>query len=183
MNEPEVEKHRVNKKTRPDLDWNENPRVFWIVQELVQSDAFRSLSKIETDIILWIFSRRQYPYGKEKKRTPRDYWNPLNRHDMKIPYVAVLDFFSGKGMPPPNPSSIARAINSLMHRGFLEPLIIGGRGKGDMSVYRLAHEWRVWREGDPPVYTKAGMSNAKGFCVPGSGIFCPVKLEKGRIHA
>jgi|GEM_PF-6537623 len=180
MNEPGAVKDRVNKKTRPDLDWRESPRVFWIVPELIQSDAFRSLSKIESDFILWILSRRQYPYGKQKKRTPRDYWNPLNGNDMKIPYVAVLDFFKGKGVPPPNESTITRAINRLMHRGFLEPLIIGGRGKGDMSVYRLAHDWRTWRKGDPPAYVKDGMSNAKGFCIPGSGIFYPDrKIEKG----
>jgi len=169
----------VTKRTRPDLDWTGREKGFWVFDELLQSDAFRTLTKTESDILLFILSRRKYP-SRRAKKTPIDFWSPLNGHDTKIPHIAVTEFFSRMKEPPPVSSTITRAINSLMRRGFLEPVTLGGRGKGSMSVYRLTHEWRVWRKGDPPAYTKAGMSNAKGFCIPGSGAFCPArKSEKG----
>jgi hypothetical protein len=168
----------VTKRTRPDLDWTGREKGFWVFDELLQSDAYRTRTKTESDIILFILSRRKFP-RKRAKKTPLDFWSPLNGQDMNIPHVTITEFFSKGSEPPPLPSTISRAINSLMHCGFLEPLTIGGRGKGDMSVYRLTHDWRVWRKGDPPVYTKTGMSNVKGFCIPGSGTFCPArKLEK-----
>ena len=113
----------------------------------------------------------------------------MNGNGMEIPHVAIIDFFSkGKELPPVG-STITRAIEAFMALGFLEAVTIGGHGKGDMTVYRLAHDWRVWRKGDPPVYTKAGMHRAKGFCIPGAGEFCPAKNQKrganshGFLHA
>ncbi len=170
----------VTKRTRPELDWSPQPRVFWIVPELLHSDAYRDLTKIESDLLLFIYSRRSYPMAKGKKKNPRDYWSPLNGHEMTIPHIAVKEFFSRMKAPPPVPSTITRAVINLMRVSFLEPVAIGGRGKGDMSKYRLIHDWRVWRKGDVEVHTKAGMCKGKGFCLPGSGVFCPArKLEKG----
>jgi len=103
---------------------------------------------------------------------------------MTVPYVAVEQFFSKMNIPAPVGSTITRTINSLMRVGFLKPLKIGGAGKGDLSKYELTHDWRIWRKGDPPVYSKAGLSNVKGFCFPGSGEFCKAqKLKKGRERA
>ena len=170
-------KSRVAKRTYPDLGWSGREKGFWVFDELLQSDAFRTLTKTESDILLFILSRRRYP--KRKKGNSIDFWSPSNGHDMKIPYVAAKEFFSRMDQPPLVESTFYRAIESLMHRGFPDPVTLGGNGKGDQSVYRLAHDWRVWRKGNPPVYTKAGMSNAKGFCIPNSGAFCPRKLEKG----
>ena len=173
---PTLHPNRVTKRTRPDLDWSLRIKGFWVYDELLQSDAYRALSKTESDLLLFILTLRKYP--KRKKGTLIDFWSPLNGHDMKIPQVAIMEFFSKMVEAPPVPSTITRAIKNLMHRGFLEPLTIGGRGKGDMSIYRLTHEWRVWKKGDLNVYTKAGMSNAKGFCIPGSGAFCPARNSK-----
>ena len=169
----------VTKRTHPELDWYERPRGFYVVGELVQTDAFRSLSKFETDLLLFIMTRRVYPSNRRnsQKKGKMDYWSPLNGYEITIPLPAVNEFFSKNGMKRKRPSgsTITRALTSLMFVGFISLVKMGGSGKGDMSVYRLEHNWRVWREGDGPCFVKGGMSRAKGFCVPGSRTFCPVK--------
>ena len=170
------EKRRVSKRTHPDLNWSRKAKGFWVFDELIQSDAFRGLSGIEKDILLFILTRRKF--NRRNGKDTYDFWEPLNANGITIPHVAVIDFFSKGKQPPPVGSTITRAIQKLMERGFLEPLTIGGNGKGNMTVYRLAHDWRVWHMGDSPVYTKAGMSRVKGFCFPGASVFCPVKNQK-----
>ena len=180
-------RQRVSKRTRPDLPWTGKEKGFWVFAELIQSDAFRSLTKTQSDILLFVLSRRKFP--KSSKKNPINGWEPLNANSMTIPHAAIVDFFSKGNEPPPVGSTITRTIETLMTRGFLEPVSIGGNGKGDMTHYRLAHDWRAWRKGDGPVYNKAGMSRVKGFCVPGAGTFCPAKNQKrganshGFLHA
>ena len=171
------DRRRVSKRTHPDLGWSGREKGFYVFDELIRSDAFRGLTGTEKEILLFVLSRRKYQ--KHTKKTPRNAWEPLNGNNLTIPHVAIVDFFGKGNEPPPAASTIAKAINALMAHGFIEAISIGGNGKGDMTVYRLAHDWRVWRKGDPPVYTKAGMARAKGFCIPGSGVFCPIKTEKG----
>jgi hypothetical protein len=111
-----------------------------------------------------------------------NYWEPLNGHDVTIPYVAIKEFFDKPKhmtLKAPTESTITRAIKKLLNVGFLSAEQIGGNGKGDMSRYRLAYNWRTWKTGDPPCFEKAGMSRVKGFCQPGSGVFCPTKIKKG----
>ena len=176
---PAKKRRVVSERTRPDLGWTGREKGTYIVDELFQSDAFRTLTGTEKEICLFVFTRRKYL--KHTKKTPRNTWEPQNANNMTLPHVAIIDFFSKGNEPPPVGSTITRAINTLMARGFLEALSVGGKGKGNMTVYRLAHDWRVWHKGDPPVYTKAGMSRVKGFCVPGAEAFCPVrKTVKGR---
>jgi len=104
-----------------------------------------------------------------------DYWSPLNGEEIKIPAVAITDFFDGmvRGMTksPPNPDTFRKALAKFMEVGFLSLVYQGGNGKGDQNVYRLENEWRTWREGDRPCFAKAGMMRGKGCCQPGSGEF------------
>jgi hypothetical protein len=170
----------VTKRTRPDLDWKETPRGMYLAREILQSDAYRALSKKETDLLFFIYSRRRYPnsYGKKKKGLIMDYWSPVNGYDITIPFVAVKEFFNQPGRmktTAPCDSTITRAINKLMHVGFISIVELGGNGKGDMTRYRLEHNWRVWKKGDSACFKKAGLERVKGFCHPGSGVFCPTR--------
>lgn len=169
----------VTKRSRPDLDWREKPQGIYLAFELFQSDAFRSLSKLETDLLLFIYTRRLYPMSKGKKKgLAVDYWNPSNGYQMTIPFCAIKSFFhkpNSMKKSAPVDSTITRAIRKLMHVGFLSVVEMGGNGKGDMTVYRLENNWRIWRDGDGECFTKQGMSREKGFCSPGSGVFCPAK--------
>lgn len=165
-------KERVDHKTNQKLDWGNNPRGTWLTYEMVHSDAFRSLTKIESDIWIFIQLRKQYPSNKKKKR---NYWAPINRDKLYVPIVAISDFFDGstRGMKinPPSMDSIRKSFLKFMTVGFLSLKHQGGSGKGDMNIYQLENHWRLWKKGDPPCFTKAGMSREKGFCVPDSGVF------------
>ena len=152
--------------------------------ELLQSDAWRSLTKTESDLLLFIYSRRQYPSRKRKMKKSAgqmDYWSPLNGHDITVPYIAIKDFFENPeqmNMKAPTDSTVTRAIRKLMHVGFLSLEKLGGSGKGDLSQYQLTYNWRTWRTGDPPCFEKSGKAR-KGFCIPGSNTFCPAKNKNG----
>lgn len=178
----------VTPENRPDLKWPNKPLGPWVPIEMVQSDAFRSLSKIETDILLFILSRRHYPGKKKRLKGQYDYWKPLNLKNLTIPHIAVKDFFTKQQQSKrkaPSGSTITRALLKLMAVGFISLVQLGGNGKGDMSIYRYEYNWRTWREGDSPCFSREGMSREKGFCMPGSGKFCPsaskLILEKGSI--
>lgn len=158
-------------KSSNHLSWSKTPRGTYIASELFQSDAWRSLTKTESDIWLFVLTRRRYPRSTKK----RDYWNPTNKCELQVPTVAIEDFFDGevRGMngKPPNHDTVRKAFKKFMAVGLLSLIHQGGNGKGDQNVYKLEHDWRTWKIGDPPCYTKAGMARGKGFCKPGSGKF------------
>ena len=175
----------VTEQTRPDLNWHKKPRGIYLPVELLGSDAFRSLTKTETDVLLFIYTKRIYPRqrrkAKKKVYDQIDQWNPLNGHDLRVPHIAIKKFFDRPGVmrkTAPNQSTITRAIEKLMHVGFISMEHLGGGGKGDFSVYRIAHNWRVWRAGDEACFTKGGMTRARGFCKSNSGVFNPTKNRK-----
>ena len=171
---PAKKRGAVSERTRPDLDWRPLPQGMWIPVELLQSDAFRDLSPAAQQICLFVFSRRQYA---KRKKIPTNNWEPANRDNLKLPHKAIEEFFSKGTVPPPVGSTVTRSIKELMAKGFLDVVRLGGNGPGDQTTYRLTYDWRVWRKGDNPVYTTAGMSRAKGFCHPGAGTFCPAKKQ------
>ena len=173
---PAKKRRVVSERTRPDLGWTGREKGTYIVDELFQSDAFRTLTGTEKDICLFMFTRRKYL--KHTKKTPRNTWEPSNRDNITLPYPAIKEFFTKGTVPPPNPSTVSRAINALMAKGFLDVVKLGGNGPGDMTIYRLTYEWREWRTGDPSVYSKAGLTSAKGFCHPGTKEWCPAAKQK-----
>lgn len=164
----------VTPKTRPDLKWKKSPKGFYVADELIRSDAFRSLTKIETDIFLFSLTERRYPsFRKNKKSGRRDYWNPLNGREFKLSYKAIERHFSNRGFPVPSISTITRAFRKFMAVGFLSlpQSGSGGAGRGDLNIYRLEHNWRLWKKGDAACFKIDGMAIGKGFCQPGSGKF------------
>jgi hypothetical protein len=165
----------VTKKTHPDLGWKQ-PARFAVAEEIIYSDAYRCLSKIQADVLLYALFERQYPGKNGKTRRVFDYWSPLNGYKLALPHDSIIKFFSKRGkMKPPNKSTVGRAIKQIMHNGFLSLVKQGGHGTGDMNIYRLEHNWRTWRKGDGPCFVADGMSRGKGFCQPGCGEFCPTK--------
>jgi len=116
--------------------------------ELMQSDAFRALSRASVDILMFVLSRRQYP-AKD-----RDYHHPLNESEIRIQYETIKTFFGTGKKNPPDKDTVNQAIKSLLGVGFIALVHQGGRGKGDCSIYCLIEDWRKWREGDGPVSSK-----------------------------
>ena len=115
---------------------------------MLQSDAFRCLTRSAVDVLLFTLSRRQYPSNG------RDYWHPLNENGIRIGYETIREFFGTGKRKSPNKATINKAIKELMAAGFIDLVHQGGKGKGDTSTYRLADEWMEWREGDDPVFTR-----------------------------
>ena len=164
---------RVTQKSHPHWDWKKTPKGTYIISELIQSDAYRELSKTQSDIWLFLLTGRSYP--RRKKGQEFNHWNPNNRDHMKCPYVKINDFFDGtvRGMAGKSPSNetIRKAFIKFMHVGFLSVKKAGGNGPGDQNIYQLENNWRLWKKGDPPCFEKAGLSRERGFCKPGSGTF------------
>lgn len=152
------------------ISWRKQPKGTWIATELINSDAWRSLSKFASDLLLWIYTRRQYP---PKSRTDRDgrslfnYWEPTNAGRTLIPYKTIEKFFDQHPRmyrKPPSKKTIKAALDQLMARGFISLEKLGGDGAGDMNYYRLTNNWRVWRDGDPDVFTRSGkMRKGRGW--------------------
>ena len=161
---------RITPQNSPKLTWVDRPPGTWIIAKLIHSDAFRSLTKAETDILLFLKTKRDYPNAKK-----RNYWNPRNRDNLKCPGVAIQDFFNGevRGLisKPPSYETIRKAFQKFMRVGFISIKKYGGNGPGDQHIYQLENKWRLWKNGDPPCFTKAGLSREKGFCKPGSRKF------------
>lgn len=153
---------RITSRSHPDLDWNPKPRVFWVTPETIQSAAYRSLSKVAADVLMFALSVRRYP--RPTKKIHRDYHHPTNEYEILLPYLAIQAFLSAGGGKAPAESTITRAIHQLMAVGFVDVVHIGGGGPHDTSKYCLTHNWRVWKPGDPPVFSKEGLSRARGFC-------------------
>lgn len=158
------------KRSDAALDWPKRPKGTWIPTELIRSDAWRVLTATEKEIWLFTLTRRIYPKGKK-----RDYWSPRNKKQLKVPTIAIQDFFNGPawGMTEaaPHQDTIRRAFRRFMEVGLLSLAYQGGNGKGDQNIYCLEYAWRTWRKGDPPCFEKMPMVKGKGFCQPGSSSF------------
>ena len=88
-------------------------------------------------------------------------------YSVKLPYKGLQDYYSRQQRSKRKALSsrtFYRALNKLMEVGFRSLVRLGGNGVADMSVYRYEFNWRIWREGAAPCFTKEGYSNAKGFC-------------------
>lgn len=176
-----VDKH-VTERTHPHLDWKKRPIYVALPVELIMSDAFSELTSAEKEILCCLYSKKRYPKKNDRKRHKKefDYWKPENGV-MSFPYAAVIDFFhkpKGMNRAAPSESTFQRALEKFQTVGFISISHMGGNGQGDASKYRLEHNWRVWRKGDPPCFHKAGLSRNKGFCMPGCGVFNPTKYGK-----
>lgn len=157
----------ITPKSAPELKWDKSPQRFAVAHELLRSPAYRSLSKLQSDIWLFALTERRYPGKKGKQRRKIDYWHPLNNREFILSHKSIVKFFKHAGGKPPSTPTITTAITKFMAVGFLSIVHLGGNGPGDNSIYRLEHNWRKWKPGDPPCFVRAGLSN-RGFCNPGS---------------
>jgi hypothetical protein len=155
----------VTPKDNPELKWDHSPARFAMVHELLKSDAYRSLTKLQSDLWLFALTERRFPGKKGKKKREIDYWHPDNHRKFILTHKSIQKYFSKTRIKPPSQPTVTHAITAFMRVGFLSIVKMGGNGLGDISIYRLEHNWRNWRLGDPPCFVRAGKSNS-GFCSP-----------------
>ena len=112
----------------------------FIERELYQSDAFLSLGKNAIKILLALLDNRkretqhQAKTKKGNKRKPKF----INLDCLKIPYGTLEKVYKI------NRSSIPKAIDELLAKGFIKISYRGGACKHDMSKYSWSDNYLFW---------------------------------------
>jgi hypothetical protein len=118
----------------------------FIERELYQSEAFLSLSKNAMKILIALLDNRQRePQSKAKdrkgnKRKPRF----INLDSLEIPYGTLEKVYKI------NRSSIPRAIDELLAKGFIKISYHGGAYKHDKSKYCWSDNFLFWTPNTVP---------------------------------
>lgn len=149
------------------IEWARNPDYTMVAIELLQSDAFKVLTRLEVAILLFILQKRRYPSRRERQRRNSkikfDYWRPINAERITVTLNEMDEFYGEDKMV--SRSTLQRASKKLMKVGFLDVVEMGGNGQGDAHIFRLTNEWRMWRIEDKPCFNAAGLSRERGFAV------------------
>ena len=115
-----------------------------------QSDAFLSLGKNSIKVLIALLDNRQQENpGKAKdkkgnKRKPQF----INLDRLEIPYGTLEKVYKI------NRSSIPRAIDELLARGFIEISYHGGACRHDKNQYALSDNYLLWIPGASPFATR-----------------------------
>jgi hypothetical protein len=110
-------------------------RKVWIEPEMMESEAFRSLSSKAMWVLLRFFQKRTWSEIRQGGRKITVYENS----GLTFTYPEANHF----GI---SDSQFYRSIKALIERGFLDPEHRGGSfGQGrDYSRFRLSERWRKW---------------------------------------
>jgi hypothetical protein len=115
----------------------------YIERELYQSKAFLSLGKNAMKILIALLDNRmretprQAKDKKGNKRKPRF----INLDSLEIPYGTLEKVYKI------NRSSIPKAIDELLAKGFIKISYHGGACKHDKSKYAWSDNYLLWRPG------------------------------------
>ena len=106
-----------------------------ISPDMIMSEAFRSLKKISTDVLIRLLQKRHYSKSGKGKNAKVTYDND----DLVFTYSEAACFKISR-------ASFLRAIKELVAKGFLEIQYQGGSfGNGqDWSRYRLIDDWKLY---------------------------------------
>ncbi len=123
---------------------------FYWERDLYQSDAFSSLGKNSIKVLIALLDNRQREkssMAKDKKGNKR---KPqfINLDRLEIPYGTLEKVYKI------NRSSIPRAIDELLAKGFIEISYHGGACRHDKSQYALSDKYLLWTAGASPFATR-----------------------------
>lgn len=119
---------------------------FYWERELYQSDAFLSLNKNAMKILIALLDNRkretqsQAKTKKGNKRKPKF----INLDRLVIPYGTLEKVYQI------NRSSIPRAIDELLAKGFIKISYHGGACKHDLNKYSLSDNYLFWTSHTAP---------------------------------
>ena len=123
---------------------------FYWERELYQSEAFLSLNKNAIKVLIALLDNRmresqsQAKDKKGNKRKPKF----INLDRLKIPYGTLEKVYKI------NRSSIPKAIDELLAKGFIKISYHGGACKHDMSTYAWSDNYLFWKPYMPPFETR-----------------------------
>jgi hypothetical protein len=106
-----------------------------IPPDMIYSEAFRSLKKISTDVLIRFLQKRLYKKDGKGKNAKVAYDN-----------TGLIFTYSEAACFKISRASFLRAIKELVEKGFLEVQYQGGSfGNGrDWSRYRLINDWALY---------------------------------------
>ena len=118
----------------------------FIGRELYQSDAFLSLGKNAIKVLFAILDNRKRETGKQAKdkkgnQRKRKF---INLDRLEVPYGTLEKVYKI------NRSSIPKAIDELLAKGFIKISYHGGACKHDKSKYAWSDNFLLWRPGAAP---------------------------------
>ena len=119
---------------------------FYWERDLYQSDAFLSLGKNSIKVLIALLDNRQREkssMAKDKKGNSR---KPkfINLDRLEIPYGTLEKVYK---IPR---SSIPRAIDELLAKGFVKISYHGGACRHDKSQYAWSDDYLLWTPGSRP---------------------------------
>ena len=103
--------YHITPKTEAGLKWDKSPQRFAVTHELLRSPAYRSLSKLQSDIWLFALTERRYPGRNGKNRRNIDYWHPLNNREFILSHKSIQKFFNNSGMKAPSQQTVTAALS------------------------------------------------------------------------
>jgi hypothetical protein len=118
----------------------------FIERELYQSDAFLSLGKNAIKVLFAILDNRKRETGKQAKdkkgnQRKRKF---INLDRLEVPYGTLEKVYKI------NRSSIPKAIDELLAKGFIKISYHGGACKHDKSKYALSDNYLFWTPNTAP---------------------------------
>ena len=116
------------------------PSGTWLLRDITFSRAFFALNS-NAKLILLLFLHKRNMNRKHEC---------INKSELTMTYLE-LEYLHGKtgdGKPIGlSRSSIARAFDDLMAKGFIGVVKRGGTYKKDKTIYFLSDEWKGWWDG------------------------------------
>lgn len=118
----------------------------FIERELYQSEAFLSLGKNAIKVLFALLdNRKQEPQRKAKnKKSGKQKPKFINLNSLEIPYGTLEKVYKI------NRSSIPKAIDELLAKGFIKIIYHGGACKHDKSKYALSDNYLFWTPNTAP---------------------------------
>lgn len=133
------------------------PTKFWIDIDIIQSDAFNSLTGYAPQLLFHVLKKKRYVNHSTHKK--KDNWVCTNSDSLNITYV---EFQKAHDVSKPR---LSKAIGQLLARGFIKIIHRGGGCNKDKSIFALSNQWMLWRRG--VVFEKRKKENVcRGFCKP-----------------
>ncbi len=123
---------------------------FYWERELYQSDAFLSLGKNSIKVLIALLDNRQRENSNQARTRKGNTRKPkfINLDRLEIPYGMLEKVYHV------NRSSIPRAIDELLTKGFIKISYHGGCFKHDKNKYALSDNFLLWKPGVEPFETR-----------------------------
>ena len=123
--------------------------IYW-EREVYQSEAFLSLGKNSIKILIALLDNRQREHESQARTKKGNKRKPqfINLDRLEVPYGMLEKVYKI------NRSSIPKAIDDLLAKGFVKISYHGGCYKHDKNKYAWSDNFLLWKPGVEPFETR-----------------------------